>query len=127
MEFRKIPSELEILDLLRQGQVQLPPLSLSVEATGDTKRDSGADAFVRVDWGNRRFRFAAECKRLWTPKALSQVVAQARRYARPPEFYPLVVVPYLADPRLAELEAQEVSGLDLCGNGVVVVPNELLV
>jgi hypothetical protein len=127
MEFRKTPSELELLDLLRQGQVQLPPLSLSVEATGPTRKDSGADAFVRLEWGERRFRFVAECGRLWTPKALSQLVAQARRYARPPEFYPLVLVPYLPDARLAELEAAQVSGIDLCGNGVVVVPNELLV
>jgi hypothetical protein len=28
---------------------------------------------------------------------------------------------------LAELEAQSVSGIDLCGNGLVVIPNELLV
>jgi hypothetical protein len=127
MEFRKTPSELDILDLLRQGQVQLPPLSLSVEATEDTPSDSRADAFVRMDWGSRRFRFVAECDRLWSPKALSQLVAQVRRYARPPEFYPLVLVPYLPDARLAELEAQEVSGIDLCGNGVIVVPNELLI
>jgi hypothetical protein len=36
-------------------------------------------------------------------------------------------VPYLPDARLAELEAAGVSGIDLCGNGVVVVPGELLV
>lgn len=122
---RKTPSELEIVELLRQGRVQLPPLSLSVETVGAT--DSTLDAFVRLEWGSRRYRFVAECKRLWTPKAVSDAISQVRRYARPPEFYPLLVVPYLPDARLAELQAQEVSGVDLCGNGVVVVPNELLV
>jgi hypothetical protein len=106
--------------------VQLPPLSLSVEEREDGK-DDRIDAFVRLDWGSRRYRFVAECKRLWTPKAVAEAIAQARRYARPPEFYPLIVVPYLPDARLAELQAEGVSGIDLCGNGVVVVPNELLV
>ncbi|WP_254053877.1 hypothetical protein [Singulisphaera sp. GP187] len=68
-----------------------------------------------------------EVQRLSTPKALSEAVERVRRYARPPEFYPLVVVPYLPEARLAEFESAGVSGIDLCGNGVVVVPNELLV
>ena len=55
------------------------------------------------------------------------MIAQVRRYARPPAFYPMLVVPYLPDARLAELEAEGVSGVDLCGNGVLVVPDELLV
>jgi hypothetical protein len=128
MIYRKIYSENEIAALLRRGQVQLPPLSLSVEEVETTAKGSGiVDAFVRLEWGSRRYRFVAECKRLWTPKAVSEAIEQIRRYARPPEFYPLLVVPYLPDARLAELQAQEVSGIDLCGNGVVVVPNELLV
>jgi hypothetical protein len=127
MEFRKIPSEAEISALLNQGQLQLPPLSFSVEATEASHSDRHVDAFVRVDWGNRHYRFVVECKRLWTPKAMSEAMAEVRRYARPPEFYPLLVVPYLPDERLAELQAEHVSGIDLCGNGVVVVQNELLV
>jgi hypothetical protein len=125
--FRKTPSAIEIVELLRQGQVQLSPLSLSVEAAGTATKDNGIDAFVRLDWGSRQYRFVAQCKRLWTPKAVSEAVSQLRRWARPPELYPLLVVPYLPDARLAELQAQDVSGVDLCGNGVVVVPNELLV
>ncbi|HYT93332.1 MAG TPA: hypothetical protein VEL76_31740 [Gemmataceae bacterium] len=50
-----------------------------------------------------------------------------RRISAPPERYPLLLVPYLSEERLAELEAAGVSGVDLCGNGVVVVPGELLV
>jgi hypothetical protein len=126
VNFRKIPLELDMVQLLRQGQVQLPPLSFSVESLREAQ-DKRIDAFVRLDWGSRRYRFVAECKRLWTPKAVSEATSQVRRYARPPEFYPLVVVPYLPDDRLAELLAEGVSGVDLCGNGVVVVPNELLV
>jgi hypothetical protein len=93
MKFKKTPTESETVELLRQGEVQLPPLSLSVEAVGATTKDSGIDAFVRLDWGSRRYRFVAECQRLWTPKAVSEAISQVRRYARPPEFYPLLVVP----------------------------------
>jgi hypothetical protein len=50
-----------------------------------------------------------------------------RGYGRPPEFYRLVVAPYLPETRLNDLEEAGVSGIDLCGNGVVVVPGRLLV
>jgi hypothetical protein len=39
----------------------------------------------------------------------------------------MVLVPYLSEEWLRRLESQEVSGLDLCGNGVVLVPDKLLV
>ena len=125
-KFRKTPTEAEIVDLLRRGEVQLRPFSLTVEEAGAAD-DDGIDAFVRLDWGQKRVRFVAECRRLWTPKAVAEMASRIRRFARPPEFYPMVVVPYLPDARLAELESQGVSGIDLSGNGIVVVPNELLV
>jgi hypothetical protein len=127
MEFRKTPTESEILSLLREGQVELPPLSLSVEEVNPRTESGVADALLTLDWEGRRYQFAVECDRLWSPKALSELVAQARRYARVPERYPMVLVPYLPDARLAELQAAGVSGIDLCGNGVVVVPKEVLV
>jgi hypothetical protein len=126
MDFRKTPSEFEIMELLRQGEVRLPPFSISIEEMA-TSAEDGFDAWLRLDWGRRRFRFVTECKRLWTPKAVSEAASQIRRFARPPEFYPMLVVPYLPDARLADLQAQGVSGIDLCGNGVVAVPDELLV
>ena len=52
---------------------------------------------------------------------------QARRLSRPPLRWPMVFCPYLSEERLEELEREGVSGLDLCGNGVVVVPGEWLV
>ena len=91
-------------------------------------KNRGVDApFVRLRWKDRLYRFVAECSQLWTPKALSEQIAVVRRFAGPLEYYPLVVVPYLPNDRLAELEVEGVSGIDLCGNGVVIVPNELLV
>ena len=77
--------------------------------------------------GSARYRFIAECKRSTTPKDILAAIAQLRRYAHQPEYYPMLIVPYLSGERLAELEAQGVSGIDLCGNGLVVIPDELLV
>lgn len=72
-------------------------------------------------------RFAVEYKRQWTPKILVSAVASAEQYAKQSGLHPLVVVPYLSDERLLELEERSVSGLDLCGNGVIVVPGKYTV
>jgi hypothetical protein len=127
MQFRKTPSEEELATFLREGRIQLPPLRLEVEEVSPWTSAGGLDAFVRVDWEARRYRFVVELKRLWTPKVLSEAIERVRRFARPPEFYPMVVVPYLPESRLAELESAGVSGIDLCGNGIVAVSNELFV
>ena len=39
----------------------------------------------------------------------------------------MIIVPYLSSGKLEELEAAGVSGLDLCGNGVLVVPGMMVV
>jgi hypothetical protein len=39
----------------------------------------------------------------------------------------MLVMPYLRDSQLAELEQRGLSGIDLCGNGVVIVPDKLTV
>jgi hypothetical protein len=56
-----------------------------------------------------------------------EAAEQARRQSDPPRLNPLVLVPYLSGEQLEILEGQAVSGIDLCGNGVVVVPGQLLV
>lgn len=127
MKNRKTPTEAAILEEVRSGCLGLPPLEVEIEGTETTGRDNRSAALLVLRWGKRRYRFAAKLDRHWTPKALSQLVAQARQYARPPDLNPLVIVPYLPEPRLRELQQQGVSGIDLCGNGVVLVPEEVLV
>lgn len=127
MEYQKIPFEAEILGQLRSGRVELPPFQIEVSEIQPRIDNRRPDVLVLLRWGKRSYRFVAECGRLWTPKALSEVAAQARRYARPPDLNPLVVVPYLPEAGLRGLQDQGVSGIDLCGNGVVTVPDEVLV
>jgi hypothetical protein len=127
MDSRKQINEAEILAWLKEGDWNLPPLAVEeVEAPRETK-GTGLDAIVTFGWCGRRFRFGAEVRRLWTPKAVTEAADQVSRNAETQKLSPLVVVPYLGEERLSELEARGVSGIDLCGNGVVVVPGRLLV
>ena len=127
MEIRKQITEAEILARLRRGDFGLPPLEVEkVEVLG-ASRDTGVDALITFGWQKKRYRFGAEVRRLWTPKTVSQAADQIERTAASQRLSPLVIVPYLDQERLRELEARGVSGIDLCGNGIVVVPGELLV
>ena len=51
---------------------------------------------------------------------------QSRRRAAESGRLPMVIVPFLVEQRIERLEEQGVSGLDLCGNGLIVIPGRLL-
>jgi hypothetical protein len=116
-----LPTEAELVNRLRRGEVAFPPLSLAWEVS----RTKGTDGVLSVKWRKKTFRFAAECRRAVSPKAVAEAINAIRERAQAAKLSPLVVLPYLDDPTLDRLEAEAVSGLDLCGNGVVVVPDEL--
>ena len=116
----------------RPGETFLAPLRVlrAMESLA-----SGRGAEFRVDLAlpgeADGFRFLAEVKGSGTPlqvqaavHAITERVAKARQ-ADAGDWWPLVVVPYLNPERLAELERQCVSGVDVCGNGVVMVPGRL--
>jgi hypothetical protein len=127
METRKQITEEEILARLRRGEIGLPPLEVEkVEVLGGT-RDTCVDAQITFGWQKKRYRFGAEIRRLWTPKTVAEAANQIQRTAPSQRLSPLVIVPYLDQERLRELEARGISGIDLCGNGIVVVPGEWLV
>jgi hypothetical protein len=127
----KITTESGLREALARGELTLPPLEvLSFEA--EVRKESAGrvsvlDGVLTLRWAERTFKFGVEFKRFGTPKAIEEAVFQARERCRPWGLLPLVVVPFLSGERLAVLEAEGVSGLDFCGNGVVIVPGELLV
>jgi hypothetical protein len=122
---RKIPFERDILDCVSRGDLEFLPLTLRPLATEPEKR--GIDLLIKADWKGQQAVFAIECKALATPRALRDAVAQAKACAQRENLEPLVVVPFLSKERLDELEREGVSGIDLCGNGVVVVPGKFAV
>ena len=128
----RVPDRADMIAAIGRGELSFPPLTLCGESP-KTERQSGGeeertpDAVVGVGWGEREFRFAAVCRAAESPKEVREAADVAVRAARSGEGQPLVVVPFLPSSQLDALLALEVSGLDLCGNGVLVVPGEVLV
>lgn len=123
IEYRKTPTTKEMLDLLRRGKVELPPLSLRlIEAEFPTNGLRRSDALVEAFWRGKRARFMVECKALSTPKAFQAGLNQLKAAPVPKSRLPMLFLPYLNESQLRELEREGISGIDLCGNGVVVVP-----
>lgn len=127
----KMMTEEDILRAIQRGEVRLPPLTVELGAIapllGGNSRPVRADAFLDLRWDERVFPFVAEIKTDATPKAFRAAIDQARSFAEVTDRNPLVIVPYLPPDRLKELEARKVSGIDMCGNGVIIVPPELLI
>lgn len=116
----------EAIQRLRSGKVRLPPLSIEVLEAPAFKEGLELDALLRLGWQGESFTFAVEYKARATPKALSNAIFETRA-VKDAGLNPLILVPYLSEQRLDELEARGVSGIDLCGNGIVMVPPKLLV
>jgi hypothetical protein len=121
---RKMPTEKEMIEQLRSGKVSLPPLSLRF-LEGDLRASGNLrfDALVEVSWRESMAKFAVECKALSTPKAFQDGLNLLKTSSLPRGYWPLLVLPFLSERQLQELEREGISGIDLCGNGVVVVPD----
>jgi len=120
---RKIPTEREMIEQLRMGRVSLPPLSFRLLKGGPQAGGNlYFDALVEASWGESIAKFAVECKSLSTPKAFQDGLNLLKTSSLPEGCRPLLFVPFLSERQLQELEREKISGIDLCGNGVVVIP-----
>ena len=92
----------------------------------ETKAQAGAtrrsDALVEASWRGSKARFPVECKALSTPRAFQDGFNQLKAAPLLRGGLPLLFLPFLGESRLQELEREGISGVDLCGNGVVTVP-----
>ena len=124
-------TESEILSRLTE-KPDFPPLRGTIEEfnpslflTGGKK---SADLVLLLEWENKRRKFVVEFKGQSAPSYLASAIEQVRAYsAARPELLPLVIVPYLGPRSLERIIAAGVSGMDLCGNGVINVPGEWFV
>lgn len=126
MQREPVPTEKEIIARLKRGEVGLRPLVFRWETTGNGK-GNGFDGVVRVTWQKAKLRFGVECKRLSNPKSLREALEQVQRATSTTRLLPLVVVPFLDESSLDLLESRAVSGIDLCGNGLVIASGQLYV
>ena len=114
-----------MLERLRPGEVLLAPCQIQACLPG--VKESDAHLEVMVPGLAQVFRFAVESKTRSTPESIRMATAQVRCIARKLDAWPMIYVPFLSGERIAELEAEGVSGVDLCGNGVVMVPGKICV
>ncbi len=90
--------------------------------------ERGADFSVSASASEQSqvFRFIVECKASNTPQAVQMGWQQAQRYTEKND-WPLLIVPYLSDERLDYLESQQASGVDMCGNGIIIIPDQVFI
>ena len=113
---------------LPESLVRFAPLQLEIkEMTGNSKYLQGLSALIEITWGASAFQFGVIYSRLATPKIFRAALDEVRREVADTALYPMLVVPYLSEERLNDLEQSGVSGVDLCGNGIVAIPNRILV
>ncbi len=128
MNTRKAPNENQVRKWLEEGQLSLPPLSFTLRGVKRKYPAGGVFDFeMEARWGDQSAVFAVEYKSVFTPKAFRQTLNQCRVARLPANRYPLVMLPYLRPEQLEELESNGISGVDWCGNGVVIVPDKIRV
>lgn len=119
-------SESEMLARFQAGATLLPPLVVRSCTVFGGKENVDARVELVLPGAVEGFRFAVEVKSRATPQAVQLAMTQAKAAAEDGE-WPMIQVPFLSPERLDELEREGVSGVDLCGNGVVIVPGRLWV
>lgn len=126
--YRKVPTEKEMIEQLGMGEVSLPPLSFRLlESSDQLGGNSSFDALLEAAWDKKRARFVVECESLSTPKMFQRGLTRLKTMSLPKDYLPLLFLPFLSGQRLRELEQEGISGVDLCGNGVVIAPGRFAV
>jgi len=117
-----------MMEMLRRSEISLPPLSFRfLEVAPDTGENRRFDALVKASWRKTKAKFAVECRSLSTPKAFQDGLNLLKAASLPKNYQPLLFLPFLSERQLQELEREGISGIDLCGNGVVVVQGKFAV
>ncbi len=132
-------TEKNLLELIRS--INFPPLEINFgeELQPFDSKDNRADFIAEISWKDKSYKFIVEVKRQATPKIIEEVVTRKQSVAyldylydvsptkRNEKYNYLLIAPYLNEEKLESLAEAEISGIDLSGNGLVIVPNELFV
>lgn len=118
-------TETELISRLgeRGGIGPLKILGLESRVRASTNSRTQADLVLDLGWGDARNRFVVEVISLATPKMLELAIVQARRIQDSyPGCLPMIATPYLGPKSIKRLIEESMSGVDLAGNYVVIVP-----
>jgi hypothetical protein len=121
-------NESEMLQRFAQQGITFPPLEIRLRPNNlQRAKGMGLDAILTVNAPDQSFEFAAEFKSRNSPRIFAEALNYLEKAATQQNMLPLLVVPYLREEQLEELQRRQLSGIDLSGNGVITVPGKLLV
>jgi hypothetical protein len=120
---RAFAFELEFSDLIEKGALSLGPVRFALVSRGSEYQDEYQDGVLtaRVEGSNLKRRFAFACKTNWTPRSRLEAAERLRRSCGP-KTLPLLVAPYLSERVLDSLQHENISAIDVCGNGLLIDP-----
>lgn len=123
-------TEKQIKDSIQN--IDFEPLKIKFE-NRKTKSTDDAARLV-IGWKNGAEYFLPEILGQATPKQvdlslfrLEKMTKAASRRKSEKSVFPIIIAPYLSEQTLNRLADSEISGIDLSGNGVVVIPGKLFV
>ncbi len=124
-------TEKQIWDSIRT--IDFEPLKISLEDQKSNK--ANGDARLVIGWKNKLEYFLPEILGQATPKQIDLGIFRLEKKSKKADekkavsktLFPIIIAPYLNERNLKRLAESEVSGIDLSGNGVVVVPGKLFV
>ncbi|MFQ5743778.1 MAG: hypothetical protein ACE5HV_09350 [Acidobacteriota bacterium] len=124
----------EALEKLSRGDLKFPPLILRVVSTEALWRRVTLDWIAELEWEEETVTFAVEYIRISTPKSLRAAINllastkdQIGPFPEAEQLRPMVMAPFLDEDELLQLTDERISGIDFCGNGVVIIPGKWLV
>ena len=123
-----MPTEKQIIERIAEGNLALPPLTIRLLKNKPAPEDNlFTDIVIEVEWQMKKTKFAVALKSISTPKAFQASLNQLKMMSPPKNYGLMLIMPFLNDDQLYELESNGISGIDLCGNGVVIAPGTLAV
>jgi hypothetical protein len=98
--------------------------SLPIPAPLEMTRHSRSSVLITLSYGAIDQQFNVNYRTDWSERNFQLAITTAKLIKNA---LPLIVLPYLSEERLITLEREQISGLDLCGNGLIIVPGQWLV
>ena len=120
--------EKNLYSMLQKGKILLGCLEVSFCQFEARKERQYMDAILGLNFVNSPdiVKFAVGTKKQNTPKIIQEAIWQIQKSCSS-DTHPMIIVPYLNEVQLDELYSQNISGIDLCGNGIVAISNKMYV
>ncbi len=124
--------ERDAMDLVAQGELDLPPLEVRLAQVQPSFDGLGRrpDWILDVAWDAKVQQYAVQYVSTATPKRIRNAAWQIRALCESDataDYQPMIMAPYLSRERLDYLAEQQLSGIDLSGNAVVIAPGDWFV